>query len=580
MDISEIIKKFAIRNRLKYGMANEKAIIGMVLARVPDARKNISEVMQAVKETVDEVNNQSAEDIQRELLNHGGSLEQKKKEKKDAGSRGLKLENPGKVVMRFAPNPSGPLHIGHARAAILNNELVKKYNGKLILRIEDTDPKRVDVAAYKMIENDLKLLGINWHEKVLQSERMEIYLEYCKKLIERRYAYVCCCDEGEFKKLKIKGISCPHRNKTPEENLKLYDDMKTWDEGRGSVKLKTDIKHKNPAIRDFPIMRVVDKKHPKISEHKIYPLMNFSVATDDHLLGITHVLRGKDHIINTERQRYIYKYFNWEEPIFIHYGLMKVEEVLSTTDMRKGIEAGKFAGWDDVGLWTIKSLIRRGIRSDAIKNYILSLGLKQKDIEFSPENLYAENKRIVEPTADRYYFVDNPCKLVVENVPRLKLKIPLHKDYRERGEREFNFKFNDCVDTLNFYIQKEDIENLAPGDNMRLMNFIGVKIKGITDEKIISEYIKNSAGPMVILSNEEKDTSEEREHIVGAKKIQWVYDDRAIKTKILRVDKTLEGVCESRCSELKVDDVIQFERIGFCRLDAKNDKLVFCFGHR
>jgi len=575
MNLSKIIKKFAVQNRLKHGTANEKAVIGKVLGSVPEARKNIPEVMREIGEVVFRVNSMQDEELKNYEL-----VETVKKEKSE-----IQLKNPKEVVMRFAPNPSGPLHIGHARAAILNNELVKKYKGKLILRVEDTDPKRVDAEAYGMIEDDLKLLGVVWHDKVLQSDRMEIYYKFCRKLIEQGNAYVCCCNEDEFKKLKLKSLPCPHRNTSPGKNLKLCDEMKSWAEGQGSVKLKTDLNHKNPAVRDFPIMRIVEKKHPKLQGCKIYPLMNFSVAVDDHLLGVTHVLRGKDHIINTERQRYIYKYLLWKEPEFIHYGLMKVKEVLSTSEMRKGIEAGKFRGWDDPALWTIKALIKKGIRADAIKNYIINLGMKEKDIEFSPENLYAENKKIVEPTADRYYFVPEPIELIVENVPKLKLKIPLHKDFRERGKREFNFKFRESYGNLNFYISKEDARGLKVGDCIRLMNFIGVRITEVTVEnnenkKLISGYIRNSAGPMVEFVNEEKDTTEEREHIAGAKKIQWVYADGAVGAEIRTAGKTLEGVCESACGKLRVDDVIQFERIGFCRLDEINDEFVFCFGHR
>ena len=423
MDLTELIKNFAIQNRLQHGTANEKAIIGKILGQVPEARKNVGEVTQIAKRIVDEVNSMSDEELR------GHDLEEVKKKEKG----GIELENPVNVVMRFAPNPSGPLHIGHARAAILNDELVKKYKGKLILRIEDTDPKRVDPEAYDMIEDDLRLLGVEWHEKVLQSDRMDIYAEHCIKLIKEGHAYVCDCNEEEFKKLKLKSSPCPHRNTLPGENLRLFEEMKNWPEGRGSVKLKTDLKDKNPAVRDFPIMRVVEKKHPKISGYRIYPLMNFSVAVDDHLLGMTHVLRGKDHIINTERQRYVYKHFNWKEPVFVHYGLMSVEDVISKTEIRKDIQSGKFSGWDDVGLWTIKALIRKGIRAKAIRNYILNLGIKEKDIEFSSENLYAENKKIVEPTADRYYFVPDPAEIIVKGVPELDLRIPLHKDFKERG---------------------------------------------------------------------------------------------------------------------------------------------------
>ncbi len=106
------------------------------------------------------------------------------------------------VVMRFAPNPSGPLHIGHARAAVLNDAYVRQYGGRYILRIEDTDPKRVDPEAYAMVQEDIAWLGLGITETVTQSERLHLYYDLCRQLIERRGAYVCTCDNEHFKALK------------------------------------------------------------------------------------------------------------------------------------------------------------------------------------------------------------------------------------------------------------------------------------------------------------------------------------------------------------------------------------------
>ncbi len=562
--LTESIRKYAVQNRLEHGKASENAIIGRIMAQFPEARGDATGVRKTIAKIVAEVNELPESELGAD--NSAEKISVKKSE--------LTIPNAKNVVMRFAPNPSGPLHIGHARAVILNDELVKKYNGKLILRIEDTDPKRVDPQAYSMIEEDLKSLGVAWHEKIVQSGRLGIYEDYCRRLIEAGHAYVCDCDEDEFKKLKLKSKPCPHRGAPAAENLKLFDEMKNWPQGRASVKLKTDLKHNNPAVRDFPIMRVVEKEHPLVKGHKLYPLMNFSVAVDDRLTGVTHVLRGKDHIINTERQRYVYKYFGWNEPVFIHYGLMRTDVVLSTSDMRRGIESGKFSGWDDVSLWTIRALVRRGIRQGAIRSYITGLGLKEKDIEFSPENLYAENRKIVEPTADRYYFVPKPVKLSVENLPRLKLRIPLHKDFKDRGTRDFDFGGNG-----EFYVPEADVHEFKKGDSFRLMNFAGVRVNNVQGGSVHAQYVEGSAGPMVELLEREKDTAKERQHIVGAKKVQWVPADGAINADILSPGGNLSGACESACGKLRVDDVIQFERIGFCRLDLGGGKLLFCFGH-
>ena len=481
------------------------------------------------------------------------------------------------VVMRFAPNPSGPLHIGHARAAVLNDELAKSYNGKLILRIEDTDPKRVDTEAYDLIEEDLEWLGVEWDEKVVQSDRLDIYADYCRRLIEKGFGYVCDCDSEKFRTLKLKSLECEHRSASVEENLSLFEEMKDWKEGRGAVKLKTDLAHPNPAVRDYPIMRVVERKHPRTGEERgMYPLMNFSVAVDDHLLRITHVLRGKDHIINTERQRYIYEYFNWHKPVFIHYGLMRVEEVLSTSEMRRGIERGDYSGWDDVKLWTLKALKRRGIRADAVRNYMLDLGVKEKDIEFSPENLCAENKKMIDPAANRYFFIPDPVRLVVKDPPSVELEMPLHKDFKERGSREFILKSDG---EMVLFISKDDAGKLTAGEKIRLMNLFSVEVKDIGGE-ITGEYVMGSMGPRVrVLGERGEHYSKQKESIKSMKKVQWLAEDH-LTARVLTLRGEIGGFCEKTCRNLRAGDIIQFERFGFCRLDERNDELTFYFTHK
>jgi len=512
--------------------------------------------------------------------------------KKENNMEHLELQNAekGKVVMRFAPNPSGFLHIGHARAAFLNDILVKKYSGKLILRIEDTDPKRVDISAYKGIEEDLRWMGIEWHEKYLQSDRIQIYIEHAKTLIEKGFAYACNCPKDEFRNDKIKSMPCIHRNSSVDENLKKFNEMMVDGSDGWSIQLKTDLHHPNPALRDFPILRVSDFPHPRqeLKENKIYPLMNFSVTVDDHLMGITHVLRGKDHITNTERQKFIYNYLNWKTPYFIHYGIMHVNEKISKSNIKKGIKEGIYTGWDDVNLLTIRALKRRGIRAEAIRKYIADIGMKEIDIKFSEENLYAENKKFIE-NSPRYFFVSNPVELIVEDFPEMTAEFPLHKEI-DLGSRIFNLKPE--KNRMIFYISEDDKKKLKENTEIRLMNLCNIKINKIEDEtedkiynkhsKIYGNYIPDSIGPMVKISGK----AGEKGKFFKVQKILWLPKDNTISAKILVPKMNVEGVCEANCGNLKVDDIIQFEAFGFCRVDEIDKsketikKIIFYFTHR
>ena len=261
-DLEEIVYKHALLNAAKHkGSANPGAVIGSIMANEPELRSRAKEIGPLAGKIVAQVNNLSKEEQASEMEKYDVEVKEKKKVKEE----GLQ-ELPGShenIVLRFAPNPSGPLHIGHSRAAVPNAEYVKRHDGKLILRIEDTDPKRVYEDAYEMIPEDLKWLGINPDEIIYQSDRFEIYYDYACQIIEKGAAYMCTCDGATFKELKDNCKACPCRDNSVEENLKLWDKFDTMDAGEAVLRVKTDINHKNPAIRDWVAMRLVDETHPK-----------------------------------------------------------------------------------------------------------------------------------------------------------------------------------------------------------------------------------------------------------------------------------------------------------------------------
>ena len=201
---------------------------------------------------------------------------------------------------------------------------------------------------------------------------------------------MCSCDGGKLRKLKDNCQACPCRDSSIEENLKSWEEMFNMAEGDAVLRVKTDINHKNPAISDWVAMRIVDDEHPRIGfKYKIYPMMNFSVAVDDHLMGITHVLRGKDHLANSEKQSYLYNHFGWEIPVFIHYGRLKMDDVaLSTSQAMAGIEEGKYWGWDDPRLGTIRAIARRGITPESIQELMKEIGTKISDSIISWKKVY------------------------------------------------------------------------------------------------------------------------------------------------------------------------------------------------
>ena len=393
----ETIKKHALKNAYEHeGEASAGAVINRVLGEKPELKKDMKKLGQEIKKQVEEVNKLSYGRIKQELEQKYPEL----LEKKDEERRDLP-ELPGdtsKVVMRMAPNPNGPLHLGHARQAILNWFYVKKYKGKYILRFDDTDPKNKTPLkeAYDWIIEDLKWLGITPDEILYASDRLDIYYKYAEELLEKGEAYVCTCKPEEFKKLKDKGQACPCRNLPKEEQLKRWKKMfNEYKEGEAVYRVKTNLKDPNPALRDWPAFRIIENsKHPRNKKARVWPLLNFNSSIDDHLTGVTHIIRGRDLDFTEHQQKYLYKHFNWKYPETIVTGKLNLEgTTLSSSEIKKGIESGKYRGWEDEKIGTLKALRKRGIKPEAIKQLIWDLGVRKNNATITLSNLKAAAKK-------------------------------------------------------------------------------------------------------------------------------------------------------------------------------------------
>ncbi len=559
-NLRNILLVFALQNAVKHSsLPKPGTVIGMVMGKHPEFRSRAREVSALLDEVLSQVAALSPAEREQQLRALAPDVAEDMSRPKVHVKElpGLEKADHG-VVMRFAPNPSGPLHLGHARAAVLNDAYVKRYGGKYILRIEDTDPKRVDPEAYGMVIRDIEWLGITVHEVVYQSDRFDRYYRYGKELIERGGAYVCTCENEQFRQLKQKKTACPCRSLSVEENLSLFDKMLAGEfyEGEASVRVRTDLDHPDPAMRDFPAFRILHQPlHPRI-DAVVYPLMNFTVAVDDHLLGVTHVIRGKDHIANTRRQRYIFDYFGWDVPVYRHYGRMGIEGVvLSTSQMRQGIASGEYEGWDDIRLGTLRALSRRGISPEAVRQAVLDIGIGETDISFSWDNLYAQNRMIVDPVANRYFFVPRPVGAAIRDAPHHVARALLHPNEPERGTRVLQF-------TGTVLLPRQELEKHP--SLIRLKDLFNVKVS--YDER---GYLFTYAGDQLSEAREAK-----------APIIQWLPADCALPCVLRTPEGDVEGVCETGVMR-EAGSVLQFERVGFARIDdTTGDRITAYFTHR
>lgn len=567
-DFRTQLRNFALQNAIQYdGKADKKSVLSKFLGAHPEWRENIKEIMPELDNVLEEVNNLSLEAQQQDLSQVAPELLAQPVRSKEKGLPELSnLPSEGGVVMRFAPGPSGPLHIGHSRAIVLNDEYVKRYSGKLIIRIEDTNPLKVDPDAYDMIIDDLDWMGVEYHDVVTQSERFEIYYDHAKKLLELDRAYICECDPETWRELKRNQKPCPDRDLPQNVQLERWSKMLDHGYAQGEVSfvIKTDLDHPNPAVRDFVGLRVIDSPHPKTGDkYWLYPAYNYSCAIDDHLLEMTHILRGKDHLNNTHRQKYVYQYLGWATPEFIHYGWVSIEDtILKTSEIRDGIGKGQYSDWDDVRLGTFRALRKRGFEPNAIREYWLEVGTKEVDIKFSWKTLFALNKDIVDERANRYFFVWDPVKLTITELDELEGHAPLHPDDTNRGERNVKLTSTREGDGLNVLVTTQDLSGVNIGDKFRLKDLANVQL--IEDNTL--KYIGND---LALLKE-------------GIKIIHWVSGDEqdTLACQVHMSDNTIRsGRCESDVKN-DIGNMVQFERLGFVKIEQEPDGIMAWFAHK
>ena len=554
------IRHLAIQNAIEYeGKAVPGSVIGRVMGTMADLRQHGNVVSPMIIQAVIEANNiASAQGVDAliEILQNEAPHLLLKREKKERRTGLPELANAvkGKVVLRFAPNPNGPLSFGHARGLVINSTYAKQWDGELILRFDDTDTtvKPPLPSAYEQIPQEAEwLIGFKPHRIVFASERIAHYYEHAVLMLNRGFGYVCQCSGEAFKVFRESKTECPCRNNSAEINIELWNKMNdgTFVPGDAVVRVKTDMELKNPALRDWPALRMQDtEKHPHPregigSKYKVWPLLDFQSAVEDYLQGVTHIIRGKDLMDSTRKQTLLYQHFGWKYPETMYWGRVKVHEWggFSTSQMRRDIEAGLFEGWNDPRLPTLSALKERGITAPALRHFWVELGVTQKDISVPLSTLYSHNTKEIDATAPRISFVKNPVKISLQGDCPDNISIATHPNDKSMGQRVFNLNDN------SVHISAED----ANQTDTRLKDFCNISIDGSIAQITSTERIDRR--PII--------------HWVGSNcedaELAMVEDGKLV---------SIQGKIENH--DYPIGTAVQMERIGYGIIVAKN-KIVF-----
>ncbi len=377
------------------------------------------------------------------------------------------------VATRFAPSPTGPLHIGGVRTALFNWLYSKNKGGKFYLRIEDTDKERSKDQFKNQIINSLKWIGINYDDsEYIQSKKIGDHVNVANELLKKGLAYKCYCssDEIEEQKKRAKQKKIPYiydrrwRNKSESDAPKEIDPVirfKSKVEGKSILKdlVQGNIEIENNTIEDFVILRADGS-----------PTYNLSASVDDHIMGMTHIIRGDDHKINTFKQIQIYEAMNWEKPSFAHIPLIHT------------IDGKKLSKRDNAS--TLDDYSKIGIMPNALRNYLLRLGWSYKDKE-----IFDLNESI------KYFNL--------EGIGKSPSKLDISRIYSMNEYYIKNIDESDLFDFLKTYCEafKEKIPDLAQKKIKNSLHFLKNKAKTLEDIYKNSKFLIDDK---VEIGNEDK----------------------------------------------------------------------------
>ena len=562
-EIRKEIRKIALQNAFEHeGKTQDKIVLAKILGTKPEFRSKVKEIVGNIAEIVSAVNQISFEEQRKEIEeNFPEILIPKEKIEEREGLPPLKNAEQGKVITRFPPEPNGYPHIGHAKAAIINAEYAKMYGGKFILRMDDTNPEAERMEYHAAIKVGLDWLGIKFDVIKNTSDDMELFYKKGIELINSGKAYVCTCKRDDISNNRKERKACKCSRGDIKQNIqgwgKMFDKFKPGD---AIVRFRGDMKADNAVMRDPVLFRIIDEKHYTLgNKYRVWPSYDFAVAIEDSNDGVTHAFRSKEFELRKELIDAILDALNMRKPYQDFFSRLEFKGMpISKRILKPLIEEGKVSWYDDPRLPTLESLKRRGIKPEAIKKFILSLGLTKANTLAPFDALESFNRKFVDADSIRLFMVNKPKKLTIKKLPFSFVEIPNHP-IKDMGKRKIN------VDE-NFYISGEDAENIKEGTQIRLLGLGNVAISKINGE-LEGEFIKDG-------------------NITDIQKIQWVSQKNAHIIKILIpkqlfIDdefnenslEELEVYTEPHYLQLKDGEEIQFVRFGYCRKDSQNQAI-------
>ena len=560
--IESEIRGVALRNASEHGgRTREGVVLSKILGANPELRGKAGEMAAEIAPIVREVNGLTVQQQKDELARDFPAMAERERPARQEQQRlpGLEGATHGNVVTRFPPEPNGYPHIGHAKAAIINAEYADMYGGKKILRMDDTNPEAERMEYYAAIKVGMEWLGIEYDTVKNTSDDIELICQKGLQMIESGAAYVCTCKRDDIGRNRREMRACRCRDTDDEKTLERWHRMfERFKPGEAVARFRGDMKSENTVMRDPVLFRIIGGKHPLTGDrYRVWPSYDFAVAVEDSVDGVTHAFRSKEYELRNELYDAVLDALAMRKPIMMEFSRLAFKGMpVSKRALKSLIEEGRVAWYDDPRLPTLEAMRRRGIRPEAIKRFVLSLGLTKSDTLAPFDALEAFNRRIIDGQSIRLNMVLEPKKLTILDLPAATVEIRNHPTVTDMGKR--------VVEVGGpVYIAAADCGGLRPGDMIRLIGLGNITVTRSAAEGLEGRY-----------AGDRTDTD--------CPKIQWVPCGTARRIKILIPGplfigdqynedslKEVEAYTEPHYLEIKQGAPIQFVRFGYCRKDSE-----------
>lgn len=500
----------------------------------------------------------------------------RKKESKANYDIGLVDAEDGKVVTRFPPEPSGYMHIGHAKAAILNEYFARAYHGKLIMRFDDTNPSKEKEEYTDSILADTRLLGIEPDMISYSSDYFDKMYELAIQMIKDGKAYCDDTIQETMREQRGAGIPSARRDRTVEENLRVFEEMKqATEEGlKNCLRAKISVDDNNKTLRDPVIYRCNTTPHARTGDKwKMYPTYDFCVPIVDSIEGVTHALRTIEYRDRNAQYEWMLKALNLRHVHIWDFSRVNfVRTLLSKRKLQWFVDTGRVSGWDDPRFPTVRGVLRRGMSVEGLRQFIIQQGPSKNIINLDWSLIWNVNKKVIDPVAPRYTAIRYPVELELSD------KIEPHKETKQLHKKNPDVGTKEVWFSNKLLISGDDAAVLNQGEEFTLMDWGNCVVDSIETDCTNVSKIKAH----LHLEGDFKKTSHKITWLADVPDNQVVetvnFDHLITKDKLEEDDKVedfltpqtifkAEYVADFNVAKLPVDTILQFERVGYFRVD-------------